>query len=264
MVFLGVGRQLCQPALSATHQNSPDLCEPFERKSSCSTRPPTPTRSKSMTFDIWDAGCFGRSIVYWNSTRTKHLWNLLSCAQTSECATEFDSQPSCCSYHSAVCWRLPALACFCVSFPLSICVLVNKMDKSNTLESSPAAKTEVDDLMGSENMLALDDMLESLSDDVLESSLYSEIFDTVLWGGRKYFLNFISIISGMFGSRGKERVNNRKPKTERDSGHEYWCDSCHAVFSATSPLQLFTHQNLITIAIVDLLKSSNLNHYLNV
>ena len=94
MVFLGVGRQLCQPALSATHQNSPDLCEPFERKSSCSTRPPTPTRSKSMTFDIWDAGCFGRSIVYWNSTRTKHLWNLLSCAQTSECATEFDSQPA--------------------------------------------------------------------------------------------------------------------------------------------------------------------------
>ena len=57
---------------------------------------------------------------------------------------------------------------------------MNKMDKSNTLESSPAAKTEVDDLMGSENMLALDDMLESLSDDVLESSLYSEIFDTVL------------------------------------------------------------------------------------
>ena len=54
------------------------------------------------------------------------------------------------------------------------------MDKSKTLESSPAAKTEVDDLMGSENMLALDDMLESLSDDVLESSLYSEIFDTVL------------------------------------------------------------------------------------
>ena len=67
-----------------------------------------------------------------------------------------------------------------VSFSLSICVLVNKMDTSNTLESSPAAKTEVDDLMGSENMLALDDMLESLSDDVLESSLYSEIFDTVL------------------------------------------------------------------------------------
>ena len=57
---------------------------------------------------------------------------------------------------------------------------MNKMDKSNTLESSPTAKTEVDDLMGSENMLALDDMLESLSDDVLESSLYSEIFDTVL------------------------------------------------------------------------------------
>ena len=54
------------------------------------------------------------------------------------------------------------------------------MDKSNTLESSPAANTEVDDLMGSENMLALDDMLESLGDDVLESSLYSEIFDTVL------------------------------------------------------------------------------------
>ena len=67
----------------------------------------------------------------------------------------------------------------------------------------------------------------------------------------------------MFGSRGKERVNNRKPKTERDSGHKYWCDSCHAVFNATSlPLvlsTLFTHQNLITIA--DLLKSSNLNHY---
>ena len=54
------------------------------------------------------------------------------------------------------------------------------MDKSETLESSPATKTEVDDLMGSENMLALDDMLESLGDDVLESSLYSEIFDTVL------------------------------------------------------------------------------------
>ena len=54
------------------------------------------------------------------------------------------------------------------------------MDKSETLESSPAATTEVDDLMGSENMLALDDMLESLGDDVLESSLYSEIFDTVL------------------------------------------------------------------------------------
>ena len=54
------------------------------------------------------------------------------------------------------------------------------MDTSKTLESSPAAKTEVDDLMESEHMLALDDMLESLGDDVLESSLYSEIFDTVL------------------------------------------------------------------------------------
>ena len=58
--------------------------------------------------------------------------------------------------------------------------LIIKMDENKNFESSPAAKTEVDDLMGSEHMLALDDMLESLGDDVLESSLYSEIFDTVL------------------------------------------------------------------------------------
>ena len=85
---------------------------------------------------------------------------------------------SCSTYQSAVC--SPALACFSVSSLLIIRVLVNKMDNSKNLESSPAAKTEVDDLMESEHMLALDDMLESLSDDVLESSLYSEIFDTVL------------------------------------------------------------------------------------
>ena len=58
--------------------------------------------------------------------------------------------------------------------------LIIKMDENKNFESSPAAKTEVDDLMGSKQEEALDDMLESLGDDVLESSLYSEIFDTVL------------------------------------------------------------------------------------
>ena len=53
-----------------------------------------------------------------------------------------------------------------------------------------------------------------------------------------YILNLISIYSGMSGNRGKERINNRKAKTEKDSGHEHratlFRHSCHAVFIATS------------------------------